>query len=296
MNIGVIGVPVDLGADRRGVDMGPSALRYAALNEQLTAIGHTVRDLGNVEVPDLESVPEGPRRAKYLQPIAAMSESLADRVSAAMGEGFFPLVLGGDHSVSVGSVAGVSQHRKVGIIWLDAHADFNTPETSPSGNMHGMVLAAIAGQGAPEWVNVGRPGAKVSPRNIALIGTREVDPGERELLLANGVNVFTMHDVDRLGLPNVVDLAVERVMSGVDALHVSLDMDVVDPMQAPGVGTPVLGGFNFREAHLAMEMLSSTGRMVSMDVVEVNPVLDTHNETAQLGVQLTMSAMGKRIL
>ncbi|HZU13579.1 MAG TPA: arginase [Chloroflexota bacterium] len=296
MDIGVIGVPVDLGADRRGVDMGPSALRYAGLAEQLTGIGHAVRDLGNIDVPDLDSVPEGPQQIKYLAPIAAMSQCLAEKVSTAMGEGLFPLVLGGDHSISVGSVAGVTEHRKVGVIWLDAHADFNTPETSPSGNMHGMVLAAIAGKGAPEWVNVGREGAKVNPRNIALVGTREVDPGERELLLANGVNVFTMHDVDRLGLPSVMDMAIERIMPGVEGIHLSLDMDVVDPMQAPGVGTPVLGGFNFREAHLAMEILSSTGRLVSMDVVEVNPVLDTHNETAQLGVQLTLSAMGKRIL
>lgn len=296
MNVALIGAPVDLGADRRGVDMGASAIRYAGLESALREIAHDVRDLGNVDVAVAETLPEGTANAKYLEPIVRMAERLADRVGDAMGEGFLPLVLGGDHSVSLGSVAGVTRHRRVGILWVDAHGDFNTPETSGSGNVHGMVLAALTGKGPARMVNVDGRSPKVEPGNVALIGVRSLDAGERENLKACGVHVFTMHDIDRAGLPNVVDLAISRISSGVDGIHLSLDLDVVDPLQAPGVGTPVPGGLTFRETHLAMEMVATSKRLVSMDVVEVNPILDTHNETARLAVQFTLSALGKRIL
>lgn len=276
--------------------MGASAIRYAGLEAGLRSIGHEVRDLGNIEVPVAESTAEGALHAKYLQPIVTMADRLSAAVASVVEEGEFPIVLGGDHSVSLGSVAGTTRDRRAAVIWVDAHGDFNTPDTSPSGNIHGMVLAALAGRGVPELINVGREGTKVEPRNIALVGVRELDGGERDLLVQCGVHVFTMHDIDRMGLPTVIDLAIERVTPGVHGIHLSLDLDVVDPLQAPGVGTPVPGGLSFRETHLAMEMLASSDRLVSMDVVEVNPVLDTRNETAQLAVQFALSALGKRIL
>jgi arginase len=296
VKVAIIGAPVDLGADRRGVDMGASAIRYADLEQELCAIGHEVRDVGNVDAPVAESMSEGRGNAKYLEPIAAFAEQLAERVGAAVDEGYLPLVLGGDHSASLGSIAGVTRHKKVGVLWIDAHGDFNTTETSPSGNVHGMVLAALAGKGERRMVDLDGHAPKLEPRNIALIGTRQLDPGERELLRASGVHVFTMHDIDRAGLPNVVDLAISRVCAGVDGIHLSLDLDVVDPLQAPGVGTPVPGGLTFRETHLAMETIASTDRVLSMDLVEVNPILDNHNETARLAVQFALSALGKRIL
>lgn len=296
MQIGIVGAPLDLGADRRGVDMGASAIRYAGLAEALESLGHSVKDFGNVSAPVPESTEGGSGKLKYLEPILAVTDRLANQVGEMIRTGWFPLVLGGDHSVSLGSVAGVAQQRKIGVIWIDAHGDFNTDETSPSGNIHGMVLAALAGYGDRRLVENRGFFPKVRPSNIALIGTREVDPGERDLLRAAGVHVFTMHDIDRIGLPAVVDLAAERAGTGVDGLHISLDLDVIDPIQAPGVGTPVLGGLNYREGHLAMEMLAQTDGVVSMDVVEVNPIFDNRNETARLAVAFTLSALGKRIL
>lgn len=296
MKIAIIGVPVDLGADRRGVDMGASAIRYAGLTDGLSAIGHAVADLGNVDVPIPESLAPGASTAKYLEPITEVAEGVAARVAEAVASGCLPLVLGGDHSASLGSISGITRERRVGVIWMDAHGDFNTPESSPSGNVHGMVLAAIAGRGDPRMVNVDGRAPKVEPRNIALIGTRELDAGERDMLRDCGVHVFTMHDIDRVGLPSVVDLAINAVSTQVDGIHLSLDLDVVDPLQAPGVGTPVPGGLTFRETHLAMESVSSSGLIVSMDVVEVNPILDTHNETARLAVEFTLSALGKKIM
>lgn len=296
MNVGIIGVPVDLGADRRGVDMGASAIRYAGLEAGLRSIGHTVRDFGNVSVPVPESTESGSSDLKYLQPILGMVEELASCVDQIVVEGWFPLVLGGDHSVSLGSVAGVTRHRSVGIIWLDAHGDFNLPSTSPSGNIHGMVLAALTGRGDDRLVQLGGRVPKVAPSNVALIGVRELDADERVLLREAGVHVYTMYEVDRLGLGHVLELAIHRTSSGVDGIHLSLDLDVVDPLQAPGVGTPVLGGLNYRETHLAMELLAETGKIVSMDIVEVNPVLDNHNETAKLAMAFALSALGKRIL
>lgn len=296
MNISIVGAPVDLGAGRRGVDMGPSAIRYADLEASLRGIGLDVLDLGNIEAPVAESTEQGAADAKYLAPISAMAETLAECVAGIVEANRFPLVLGGDHSVSLGSVTGVARHRSIGLLWIDAHGDFNTPETSPSGNIHGMVLAALAGYGIPELVNLGGFSPKIRPDDMALIGTRELDPGERTLLREAGAHVYTMHDVDLRGLSAVVEEAIERVSVATDGIHASLDLDVVDPQQAPGVGTPVLGGLSFRETHLALEMIAASQRLVSMDVVEVNPILDTHNETAQRAVQFTLSALGKRIM
>lgn len=296
MQVGIIGAPVDLGADRRGVDMGASAIRYAGLEAALQASGHVVRDFGNVAAPLAEGVESGTSHLKYLGPILAMSQELAGKVSEIIDAGFLPLTLGGDHSVSLGSVTGVSRRKKVGVIWFDAHGDFNVSSTSPSGNIHGMVLSALAGQGDPRLVDLDGRSPQVSPENISLVGVRELDPGERNLLKQLGVQVFTMHEVDRLGIPTVVGQAAERVLRGTEGIHLSLDLDVVDPRQAPGVGTPVMGGLTFRETHLAMELLAEIGKIVSMDVVEVNPVLDNHNETARLAMAFTLSALGKRIL
>jgi arginase len=225
-----------------------------------------------------------------------MAEDLLVRVGSSVDEGWFPLVLGGDHSMSLGSVSGLTRQRTVGIIWMDAHGDFNVPATSPSGNIHGMVLSALAGFGDDRLAGLDGRRPKVEPRNIALVGVRELDPGERTLLLSSGVHVFTMHDIDRMGLPNVMDLAIDRTGAAGDGIHLSLDLDVVDPIQAPGVGTPVFGGLNYRETHLAMEMIAASHRLISMDVVEVNPILDTQNETARLAVAFILSALGKRIL
>ncbi len=296
MKVAIIGAPVDLGADRRGVDMGPSAIRYADLEAALRDNGHVVQDFGNVAMPVPESEEIHPNHMKYLRPIVDMAEGLAVLAADRVKEGWFPLVLGGDHSVSLGSVAGSTMSRSAGLIWIDAHGDFNTADSSPSGNIHGMVLAALAGRGDPSLVDVAYRGAKVECRNVVLIGVRSLDSGERALLKECGIKVFTMHDVDRLGLPRVISEATEIAGQGVDGIHLSLDLDVVDPMQAPGVGTPVFGGLTFRETHLAMELLAETQQLISMDLVEVNPILDAHNETARLAVAFTLSALGKRIL
>jgi arginase len=296
VKVAILGAPVDLGADRRGVDMGPSAIRYADLEAGLRENGHVVKDFGNVAMPVRESEESSPSHMKYLRPIVDMAETLAALASQRVKDGWFPLVLGGDHSVSLGSVAGTASGRRVGIIWIDAHGDFNTADSSPSGNIHGMVLAALAGRGDSSLVNVAYPGAKVDCSNVVLVGVRSLDTGERALLKSCGIKVFTMHDVDRLGLPEVIAEATTIASRGVDGIHLSLDLDVVDPGQAPGVGTPVFGGLTFRETHLAMELLAESQRLVSMDVVEVNPILDSHNETARLAVEFTLSALGKRIL
>lgn len=276
--------------------MGPSAIRYADLEMGLRANGHIVQDFGNVPMPVAESEEISPTHMKYLRPIVDMAERLAILTGNRVKEGWFPLVLGGDHSVSLGSVAGTTMGRTAGIIWIDAHGDFNTADSSPSGNIHGMVLAALAGQGDSRLLDVARPGGKVACRNIVLVGVRSLDSGERALLQSCDVKVFTMHDIDRIGLPQVMTEAAEIAGDGVEGIHLSLDLDVVDPGQAPGVGTPVFGGLTFRETHLAMELLAESQRLISMDVVEVNPILDTHNETARLAVEFTLSALGKRIL
>ena len=296
MDVHVIGVPIDLGANRRGVDMGPSAIRYAGLQAALTRLGHRVVDLGNLVVPDPESRDPGDSRARYLAEIVAVCRELRERVAAVAQAGGFPLVLGGDHSLSVGTVAGVRRaHPQAGVLWLDAHGDCNTPATTPSGNVHGMSLAAILGRGAADLVAC-LDGRSVRPEQVVLVGVRDLDPGERELLRNTGVRVFTMQEVDRLGLPAVMERALDHLRTHVAGIHLSLDLDVFEPSLAPGVGTPKAGGLTYREGHLAMEILAEQGVLVSMELVEVNPILDDGNRTAQLAVDMARSALGARIL
>lgn len=299
--IAILGAPLDLGAGRRGVDMGPSAIRVARLNARIAALGYHVSDLGNVAVEQPESRPVGDERARYLKEITVTCSRIARAVERALNEGAFPLVLGGDHSVAVGTVAGVSRHfrrRKeaIGLIWLDAHADMNTPETSPSGNVHGMPLACCIGHGPRELSQIFGYAPKVRPRNVALVGVRDVDQLEQPHVRESGVTVFTMREIDERGMQAVMLEAMRIAGDETAGYHVSVDMDGVDPREAPGVGTPVRGGITYREAHLAMEMIGDSRRMLSMEVVEVNPVLDEANRTAELAVELVLSAMGKKIL
>jgi arginase len=297
-DIAIIGVPLDLGAGRRGVDMGPSAIRYAGLNERLALLGHRVRDTGNIPVPLAEQyeAPPSDERLRYLEPILAVNRQLARRTADVVAEGALPLVLGGDHSLAIGSVSGAAHGRRAGLIWVDAHADFNTPETTPSGNIHGMSLAALIGRGHPALTALLGAGPVIRPRDIALVGVRDIDPLERETLRGSGIAVFTMHDIDRRGMAAVMDEAIERVCAETSGVYVSFDMDVLDPNEAPGVGTPVLGGISYREAHLAMELTAACGKLLGLDLVEVNPILDTHNSTAERAVAFALSAFGKRIL
>ncbi|HEV2459395.1 MAG TPA: arginase [Ktedonobacterales bacterium] len=296
MEITILGAPMDLGADRRGVDMGPSAIRYAGLDEKLRALGHKVHDAGNVHVPVAETRSAGNPRLKYLDQIVACAGELAARTRAAVAAGSVPIVLGGDHSIALGSISGVANALgTIGVIWLDAHADFNTVETSPSGNIHGMILASLAGYGEPVLVNAGGPGPHVAPGRIVIVGARDLDAGERDLLRQAGVHVRSMSEIDRRGIHEVTREAIALASDGANGLHVSFDMDVVDPTEAPGVGTPVPGGITYREAHLAMELVAESGRLVAMDLVEVNPILDRENRTANLATELALSALGKRI-
>ena len=292
---------MDLGAGRRGVDMGPSAMRLAGHNEKLASLGYEVEDLGNIVVEQPEKLPVGPSNARYLSQIAQTCERLAEMVHHSAGNGSVPLVLGGDHSVAVGTVTGMAAHfrergEKIGLIWVDAHADMNTPESSPSGNIHGMPLACIIGVGPPELTNLSGFAPKVDPTSVAIIGLRSVDEIERQNVRGAGVHAFTMRDIDERGLRSVMREAIGHVTRGAAGFHLSFDMDAVDPQEAPGVGTPVRGGITYREAHLAMETVCDSGKMVSMEMVEVNPVIDEVNRTALLAVELIMSAMGKRIL
>jgi arginase len=300
-HISIIGAPLDLGQGRRGVDMGPSAVRVANLNSRLAALGYTVEDRGNVPVDQAEASPEGHPRAKYLPQIAATCRRIADSVEQALESGSVPLVLGGDHSVAVGTVSGVSHHfrqrdQTIGLIWLDAHADMNTPESSPSGNVHGMPLACIVGRGPAELTDLFDFKPKVAPRNVVIVGLRDVDQTEKPNVLEYGVHAFTMREIDEHGMRTVMNQAIQLASDGTAGFHLSLDMDFVDPKDAPGVGTPVRGGVTYREAHLAMEMICDSRRMLSMEVVEVNPVIDEVNRTADLAVELVMSGLGKRIL
>ncbi len=296
MHISLIGAPMDLGADRRGVDMGPSAIRYADITDKLRALGHEVDNLDSILVPEPETRSPGDPRLKYLEPIVAAAEELAQRVEHRIAQGSLPIILGGDHSISLGSISGAANALgSIGVIWFDAHADFNSSETSPSGNIHGMILAALAGYGDPRLVNVAGKGPHVDPKHIVIVGARDLDPGECELLREAGVHVLTMTDIDRRGMGDVTREAIALATHNVDALHVSFDMDVVDPTEAPGVGTPVHGGITYREAHLAMELVAESGRLRSLDLVEVNPILDSENRTALLATELALSAVGKRI-
>lgn len=294
-DIALIGVPVDLGAGRRGVDMGPSAIRYAGLAEQLRALEHRVVDLGNLAVPMAELIPQPDphERLRYLGPLADLNRGLADKVALAVDGGAFPLIIGGDHSLAIGSIRGSARRRRIGVIWIDAHGDFNTAETTPSGNIHGMSLAVVTGRGHTDLVGLS---AAVSDAQVALVGARDLDPHEQVALRASGIRVFTMHDIDRRGMAAVLEDAIAYASHGTEGFHLSLDLDALDPTEAPGVGTPVPGGLSYRETHLAMEMVAESGRMLSMDLVEVNPILDTHNRTAEHAVAFALSALGKRIL
>src|ERR1700690_4210356 len=299
--IRVIGVPLDLGQSRRGVDMGPSAVRVAGLEARLEAIGHIVEDAGNVAVALPEQKKEGAAHAKYLKEITATCTTSADLVLKTLEAGKVPLVLGGDHSVAAGTVSGVAKYfrrknQKIGLIWIDAHTDMNTPDTSPSGNRPGMPLAALMGLGPFELGNIYEFSPKVDPQNCVLVGIRDVDNFEKENIRKAGVEVFTMRDIDERGMRTVMEEALRMAGHNTAGYHVSLDMDWIDPEDAPGVGTPVRGGATNREAHLAMEIIADHGRMVSLEVVEVNPVIDEHNRTADLAVELISSAFGKKIL
>ena len=299
--ISIVGVPMDLGADRRGVDMGPSALRYADLNEKLQALGYEVDDLGDMDVIIPETRHFGDPHAKYLKEIADACTHLANLVLEIHTDHRTPIVLGGDHSIAVGTMSGMAesfrrQNRKIGLMWFDAHADFNTPQISPSGNVHGMPMAAIMGYGPIELTHIFGFSPKIQPERAVMIGIREVDPQERELVKSSGVRVFTMKEIDRRGIGSVMDEALSIVTKDTDGFSVTLDADFLDPYESPGVATPVRGGADYREAHLAMEMVADTKKMVSFEIAEINPILDVHNKTAHFGMELILSAFGKQIL
>src|SRR5271169_2656108 len=299
--IRIIGVPLDLGQSRRGVDMGPSAVRVAGLESKLEALGYIVKDGGNVSVAVLETRPEGDPRAKYLTEITETCTKEAEIVLKTLEGGHIPVVLGGDHSVAAGTVSGVAEfyrrkNQKIGLLWIDAHTDINTPDSSPSGNVHGMPLAALMGLGPAELGNIYDFSPKVQPENCVLVGIRDVDNFEKENIRKSGVEVFTMRDIDERGMRAVMEEALRMAGRGTAGYHVSLDMDWIDPEDAPGVGTPVWGGATYREAHLAMEIISDHGRMLGLEIVEVNPVIDEHNQTADLAVELALSAFGKKIV
>jgi arginase len=293
--VAVIGAALDLGAGRRGVDMGPSAIRYAGLDARLDELGYECLDLGNVETPVPEATPAGDERARFLPEIKATCLRIAERVAGAAVDGVLPLVLGGDHSVALGSLTGLARvHGPGGVLWLDAHGDLNSPETTPSGNVHGMALAAALGRAGRTFEN-GWDLPAVDPARVALVGVRSLDVGERELIRGLGVKVFTMSDIDRRRVEPCMREALAHV-AGPGFVHISLDLDVVDPEVAPGVGTPVRGGLDYREAHLALELVAESRMASSLDVVEVNPILDRENATGKLAVELAASALGARIL
>lgn len=299
--IKVLGVPLDLGQERRGVDMGPSAVRAAGLNSALRGLGYEVEDAGNIHVKLPEEQHFGDIKAKYLKEITETCREVAHLIYQTLEEGCFPVSLGGDHSVAAGTQAGVSKFYRdrgqaLGLLWVDAHADMNTPETSPSGNVHGMPFAATLGLGPEPLAMLFGYKPKFAPKNSVLIGARNLDERERRLVRESGVHVFTMRAIDELGMSEVMEQSLKLANEGTEGFVVSFDMDVVDPTEAPGVGTPVRGGITFREAHLAMEMVADSKKMVTLELVEINPIIDTVNQTAILAVGLAMSALGKKIL
>jgi arginase len=300
-SVTVIGVPLDLGAGRRGVDMGPSAFRVADIHQKLRDLGYDVKDAGDVEVHIAETREPGDPRLKYLAEIRGTCEKLRDLVKDVAAQGSIPVILGGDHSLAMGSIAGMSAfHRnkgeKIGLIWFDAHADSNTTETTPSGNIHGMPLAVALGLGEPSLTGLAGHTPMVDGSRAALVGIRDVDQSERANVKASGVGAFTMRDIDERGMRTVIEEAIQRASFGTAGIHVSVDLDAMDPELAPGVGTPSPGGLSRREAHLAMEMLADTGKVISAEFVEANPILDERNVTAKLGVELLASLLGKKIL
>lgn len=298
--IDLIGVPLDLGAGRRGVDMGPSAIRIAGLSARITGLGHTVVDRGDVPVPIPETIPVTGERQRYIAEIAAVCRTLAELTFDAVSSERTPVCVGGDHSLAAGSVAGAARALRargaeLALIWVDAHADMNTPETSPSGNVHGMPLAACLGQGPEELVRIGG-GASVRPENVVLIGIRDIDAREGDLVRKSGIQAFTMSDIDRRGIGPILAEVLAGLVRRTGGIHLSVDMDGLDPELVPGVGTPVLGGLSYREAHLLCEMVAETGKLVSLDLVELNPILDVRNHSAEVGAGLILSALGQRIL
>lgn len=297
LNISMIGVPIDFGQMRRGVDMGPSAIRYAGAVERLEALGHEVVDEGDIYVPNAAKLEVHPK-LRNLGAVVEACTKLAEQVATAVEHKKFPLVLGGDHSIAIGTLAGLAQHYKnLGVIWYDAHADMNTAETSPSGNIHGMPLAVAMGLGYEKLTHIGGEQPKIDPKNLVIIGARSVDEGERELIKEKGIKVYSMHEIDRLGMAAVMEDALAYLRSReIDGLHLSLDLDGLDPMYTPGVGTPVPGGITYRESHLAMEMLQESNLLTSAEFVEVNPVLDTKNATANVAVGLMGSLLGESLV
>lgn len=304
--IRIIGVPLDHGAGRRGVGMGPSALRLARLHQALTRLGLSIRDVGDIHIPAPETMEPGDERAKYLPLVAQACAELALNVRKAHEEGDFPLVIGGDHSIAIGTISGIASHArkrwggaapdKVGVIWFDAHGDINTPESSPSGNIHGMPVSCLLGRGPKALCDIEYEGAKVSPHHFVQIGLRDIDDEEKALIRQSRIHPFTMADIDRRGMADVMREAIEHATHETEYLHVSFDVDALDPRVAPGTGTQKIGGLTYREAHLALEMIAETGKLTSMEVVEVNPTLDHQNQTAEIAVGLIASALGKRIL
>lgn len=306
MTAHIIGVPLDHGAGRRGVGMGPSAMRIAKLRENLVRIGWRVEDLGDIHIPSPETEDEGHSSARYLSTVSTACTDLARKVERSLDVGAFPLVIGGDHSIAIGTISGIAEFwlRKhggmprpanVGVVWFDAHGDINTPESSESGNIHGMPVSALLGHGPKSLTDIGYPGAKIEAANVVQIGLRDLDDAERKLIREFGVVPYTMADIDQRGMAAVIRESLARLET-CDHLHVSFDIDVVDPRVAPGTGTPKLGGITYREAHLALELLAASGRIASLEMVEVNPILDKFNQTSEIAVGLIASAMGKRIL
>jgi arginase len=301
MIVHVLGMPMDLGSGRRGVDMGPSAIRIAGVEARLRELGHEVVDEGDITIKNMEELKVGDVHARYLKEIARASALACKKVDRILTRGHFPLILGGDHSIAVGTVSGIAavarrKGKKLGLLWVDAHGDINTPESSPSGNIHGMPVASLLGHGPAELTGIGGRQPKVDAANVALVGIRSLDEGEKHRLKATGVQVHTMSDIDRHGIHRVMKKALARVTDGTDYVHVSFDLDAVDPTVAPGVGTPVKGGLDYREAHLIMELLHDSGVMTSLEMVEVNPILDQGNTSAAFAVELVQSAFGKKIL
>jgi arginase len=297
MDVRILGVPLDHGSNRRGTDMGPSALRVANVGDTIRAQGHTVRDLGDVYTPTVETREVVDEGLRYLDEVVQVCENLARRVEDLAEDDIFPLIIGGDHSLSMGTVGGLARAgADAGVIWIDAHADYNTAKTSPSGNIHGMPLAALVGRGDDSLVGVGGVDRDLDIDDVVLVGVRSVDPGERKAIHETGLATYTMKDIDEMGMRTVMERAIDQATAGTDRLHVSLDLDSVDPEIAPGVGTPVRGGLSYREAHLALEMLAQEEDFRSLDVVELNPLIDERNRTADLAAELVGSAMGETIL
>lgn len=295
--LAIIGMPMDLGQMRRGVDMGPSAIRYAGINERLKPLFDEIHDLGDIPIGRPEVVIDKESNLRNLGLVAEKNEKLAEKIDNIVRSGYFPLVLGGDHSIAIGTLAGVSQHyQNLGVIWYDAHGDLNTAETSPSGNTHGMPLAVSLGLGHPLLTKISGYSPKVKAENVVIIGARSLDPGEKSLIKAKGIKVFTMHEVDRLGMAKVIEETIAYLKYKTDGVHLSLDLDSLDPHEAPGVGTPVMGGISYRESNLAMEMLSEAQMITSAEFVEVNPILDEKNKTAALAVELMGSLFGEKLL